>query len=132
MFEYQKSWESLRIVRSVNRITFTNSRDNEFTEEIVIKNNRYISICDFPLPIADFKHELAILDEDNSTLSIKSREQIINEIETLDSNLKPILQFQFDNEYRLWIVLPLDKPIKSLDTRTVRIKYDFLGKKTHS
>jgi hypothetical protein len=26
------------------------------------------------------------------------------------------------------MVLPRDKPIKSLDTRTIRIKYDFFGK----
>lgn len=122
-----RSWQSLKIVRSIRRLTFTKTKDSEYLEEIVLVNEGEEKILDFPLPINDYRHGIEIFDENGTVLSLKSRDKIIEELKAVDDEVRLQLQFQLENEYLLWIVLPITRPIEPSDTKTIRIRYFYIG-----
>jgi hypothetical protein len=128
--DHVKPWESLRIIRSTRKLSFTKSIDSEYVEEVVLRNEGNEKIFDFPLPINDYRHRVEISDEENVTLSLKSRHQITQELDTLSGEVRLRLGFQLENEYLLWIVLPNNRPIEPSDTRIVHIKYYYTAEPT--
>lgn len=58
--------------------------DSEYVEEVILRNEGNEKIFDFPLPINDYLHRVEISDEANLILSLKSRHQITEELDTLN------------------------------------------------
>ena len=114
-------------MRSIQRLSFSNSKDNSFTEEIVLSNQGDKSISDFPLPIANYKHKLEVFDESSSILSWKDRREIYEILDSTEEDVRLRLNNQLDYGNLLWITLPKEREIQPQETRTLFIRYHYFG-----
>ncbi|MFZ0510516.1 MAG: hypothetical protein WAM14_02820 [Candidatus Nitrosopolaris sp.] len=96
MADHVKPWEFLRIIRSTHKLSFTKSIDSEYVEEVILRNEGNEKIFDFPLQINDYRHRVEISDQENLILSLKSRHQIAQEIDTLNVDVRLRLEFQLE------------------------------------
>ena len=119
---------NIKLIRTIDRTIHVSSIDRKKEVDYVVENTSDKEYNYLFLPLEEFERNLKVYDEDGTLLNIFPNSKVkrwLEEIRKDDESKYEQIQHRFKHaDYKLYIQLPPDKPLKSGDLRTIRLTFE--------